>query len=165
MAACRRHSGMLASHDLFCLDGMAIDISAGVVVGTNRGAFQGDSCKHATRTRVAKDLGAHPSIRIRGRVTPLGSTGNGSIGTQLNLAAENGVHAAAIHDQQDQVGRFSANLETDTTTFESVHCWRSPRTTEVLPGATNHGSAAVVCADSKSEFLDGRNYDYALSFF
>src|SRR4029077_5249890 len=102
-----RHAHRFTSHDFLSLDGMSIDLFAGFIVGANSRAFQRDAGKHAAGTRIAEDLSAHPSVGIRGSITSFGSSGNGSIGSQLNLAAENGFHASVIHHQQDQVSSFS----------------------------------------------------------
>src|ERR1700689_4757853 len=165
MAAGAGQPHVVTSYYFFCLDGTAVDVCASVIVGTDRGAFEGFSRKYPAGTRVAEDLGAHPSVGIGGSVTSFGSAGNGSIGAQLHLAAEDGVHAAAIHDQEDQVGGFSANLEAHAATFQRVHRWGSPGSTEVFASPTNHGTATVVRADSKREFLDGGNHDDAFGFF
>src|SRR5271163_5011268 len=111
---------------------------------------------------ATQDLSAHPSVSIRGSGASNWACGNGSIAAQLHLAAEDGVHASGIHDQQDQVSSFSADLKADAGTFESVHRRGSPSSAEVLAGAANHGAASVLSANSERQFLDARNYDDAL---
>src|SRR4029077_8499682 len=53
----------------------------------------------------------------------------------------------------------------ETRTFQRVHGWGSPRSTELLAGPANHSSAPVVCANYKRQLLDGRNYNDALGLF
>src|ERR1700746_2706591 len=50
MTARTGHACVFASHDIFCLNRVAIYVFAGVVVRTNRGAFEGNSGKYAART-------------------------------------------------------------------------------------------------------------------
>src|SRR6266852_24525 len=132
MTACFGHAHRFTSHDFLCLDGMTIDLFAGLVIGAKRGALEGDAGKHTAGTRVAENLGAHPSVGICGSITSFGPSGNGSIHSQLNLAAENGFHASVIHHQQDQVGSFSADLKADTAAFYRVHRGSSPRAIKFL---------------------------------
>src|SRR5208283_2673052 len=106
----------------------------------------GNAGKQTLRARVAQDLGAHPSVGIRGSVTSLGTAGNRSVAAEFNLAAENGFHATVIHDQQDQVGSFAADLEANTAAFQGVHGWCAPRSTEFVAGAANHSAATVLGA-------------------
>src|SRR5271163_3334258 len=161
MAACFRHAGMFATNDFTCLHGASINVGTGVIVRANRGAFERNSSKNSLCARIAENLSAHPSICIRGSCTSLGACGNGSIASQLYLAAEDGIHAAAVHNQQDQVRSFSADLKADARAFKSVHRRGSPSSAEVLAGAANHRAASVFSADSERQFLDGRNYDDA----
>src|ERR1700720_4049667 len=140
---------MFASHDVFRLDGMTIDLFAGLVIGTKSRAFEGNSGKHSAGTRIAEDLGSHPGISICGSIASFGASGNRSIRAQLHLAAEDGFHAAVIHDQQDQVRRLPADLEADTAAFQRVHGWGSPWATEVLARPANHRAASVACTYAK----------------
>src|SRR6202165_4334173 len=165
MTACTRHAHIFASYDILCLDGMAIDLLACLVVRTKRRAFKRNTGKQTAGTRVAKDLGSHPSVGICGSITSFGACGNGSISAQLNLTAQDRLHAAVIHDQQDQVRRLATDLEADTATFQRVHGWGSPRSTELLARPANHGSAPVVSVDSKSKLSDRRDHDDALGLF
>src|SRR5580693_8173761 len=64
MTARTGYACVFASYDLFCLNRVAIYVFAGVVVRTHRGAFEGNSCKHAARARIAKDLSTHPGVGI-----------------------------------------------------------------------------------------------------
>src|SRR5579859_70971 len=162
MTAGLGYAGMFATHDLTCLHGVSIDVGAGVIVGPNRGAFEGDPSKYSAGTRVAKNLGSHPSVGIRGSITTLRACGNGGIPTQLHLAAEDRIHAPVIHDQQDQVRAFSADLESYTAAFQSVHRGSAPSATEVLSLAANHRAASIVRADSESQFFDGWDNNDAL---
>src|SRR4029077_15056854 len=79
MTAGTRHACMLASHDVFCLNGMAIDLFAGLVIGTKRRALEGNSGKHPAGTRVTQDLGSHPSVSTCGSIASFRASGNGSI--------------------------------------------------------------------------------------
>src|SRR4029077_6583998 len=137
MTSSLRHAHRLASHDFFCFDGMTIDLFACLIVGAKRGSLERQASKHPPGTRVAEDLSAHPSVGIRGSITPFGSSSNGSISSQLNLAAENGFHASVIHHQQDQVGSFSADLKADTAAFQRIHRGSSPRAIKFLALAAN----------------------------
>src|SRR4029077_2475606 len=110
-------------------------------------------------------LSAHPSVGICGSVTSFGSSCNGSIGAQLNLAAQNRLHASVIHDQKDQVGCFSADLEADTATLQRVHGRCSPWSTELLPGPANHCAAPVACSYTKCKFSNRRNDNDAFGLF
>src|SRR5258708_39561695 len=78
---------MFASDDFFCRNGVAIDLFAGLVVRTKRRALEGNSGTQTAGTRVAQDLGSHPSVGICGSITSFGVSGNGSICAQFNLAA------------------------------------------------------------------------------
>src|ERR1700687_5238991 len=95
------HACLFTSHDLLGLDGVAIDLFAGLVVRTKRCARQGDARKQSAGTRVAQDLGSPPRVCIWGSIQTPGTTVNGSIRAQFILAAENRFHPSVIHDQQD----------------------------------------------------------------
>src|SRR5271157_3515736 len=144
-----RDERLLASHDFLGLDGVAIDECAGFIVGTKSGACEGDAGKQTAGARVAEDFGAHPGVGIGGSVTSERSGSNGSIAAELNLAAENGFHPSVVHDQEDQVGGFAADLEADTAAFQGVHGRGAPRSTELIAGAANHGTAAVFRTDAE----------------
>src|SRR5580658_3319743 len=94
MAACFGDADMIATNDFTGLHWVAINVAAGVIVRAKRRAFEGNSGKYAAGTRVAENLSLHPSVGIRGSVAAQRTGGNGSISAQLNLAAENRVHAA-----------------------------------------------------------------------
>src|SRR5580692_8094916 len=164
MAAGFRHADMFATNDFAGLHGVTVDVAAGIIVRTNGGAFEGNSREKSLGTRVAEYLSAHPSVGIRGCGASLGTCGNGSIAAQLHLAAEDRIHTSAIHNQQDQVGSFSADLEADASAFKSVHRRGSPSSAEVLAGAANHSSASVLSADSECQFFDARDDDDAFGF-
>jgi hypothetical protein len=48
VAACFGYAGLFTSHNVLCLDWMAINVCAGLIVGANRGTFQGNSGKQST---------------------------------------------------------------------------------------------------------------------
>src|SRR5580658_2439213 len=161
-AASFRHTGVFAANDFASLHRVTVDVGTGVIIRANRGAFEGYSGKYSARARIAEDLGAHPGVGIRGSIASLWSGCNGSVAAQLNLAAEDGIHAAAIHDEKNQVRSFSADLEADAGAFKSVHRRCSPGSAEMFAGAANHRAAAVVRADSESQLFDARDYDDTL---
>src|SRR4030095_8010493 len=120
MTAGRGYTHLFTSYDVLCLDGMTINVCACVIVGTKRGTLERNAGKQTAGTRVAKNFSSHPGVGICGSITSFGARGNGGIRTQLNLTAENRFHASVVHDQQDQVDRFSSDLKTDAATFQRV---------------------------------------------
>src|SRR5271154_6732067 len=98
MTPSHRHVHVFAAHDIRSFHGVAIYIGAGVVIGAKSRALEGDSRKQTARTRVAKDFGAHPGVGIRRGVAAFWSTGDRSVGAKFDFAAENRIHAAAVHD-------------------------------------------------------------------
>src|ERR1700726_4184468 len=117
---------------------MAINVRACVIVGTQCGTLERNAGKQTPRTRVANNFGSHPGVGVCRSIATLGPSGNGCIGSELDLAAENRVHASVVHNQKNQVRCLSTDLEADAAALKCVHCWRSPWPAEVLTGAANH---------------------------
>jgi hypothetical protein len=61
----------------------------------------------------------------------------------------------SIHNQQDEVGSFAAELEADVYTFKSLHGGRSPDPRIVLSAAAHHNATAEAAADFEAPFLTG----------
>ncbi len=80
---------------------------------------------------------------------PTGTGRDRSVAAQLDLAGEDGVRAAVIHHQDDEVRRLSADLESDAGAFEGHHGRRAPRTAEMFAAAAGHHTASVARADDE----------------
>ena len=66
--------------------------------------------------------------------------------------------APIVHHQKNEIGGFSANLQTNAAAFESIHGRCAPRTGEVLTGAAYHGAATVAAAHNKRGFQHRRHH-------
>src|SRR5271168_1243519 len=156
-----RDAGMPVDYDFSCCELATVDVCSGIVIGTNRGAFQRNAGKDAMGTRVAENFRPHAYVCLRGSGAAHGTCRDGSIATQLDFAAENRICAALIHDQQDEVGSFSADLESGAATFQCHHCRSAPRAVEMPPAAANHGPAAIASAEYKRGLENPREHDDA----
>src|SRR5262249_42695834 len=118
----------------------------------------------AARARVAEHFSAHVGVGVGRGGTALGSGSNGGVGTELHLAMQQALDAAIVHDQNDEVGGFAADLKADAAAFERVHGGRPPRAAEAVAGAADHGAAAVAAADDERSLQYGRHDDDAARF-
>ena len=120
MATCLRNGDFVAQHNVSRRDFAAIDPLVRLIVGTKRGTCEGNAGKETARTRVAQYLRSHIRIGSCFRVTAFGSCRDGSVCAQFDLAVKNRSRAFLIHDQENQVGGFSAELKSNTAAFQCV---------------------------------------------
>src|SRR5271169_5676687 len=165
MAAGRRNSDVSAQDDFLCREFAPIDVRACIIIRAKRRAFEGNPSKKTTRARVAQNFRSHERIGIRRRIASYWTRCYGSIAAQLDFALENGLGAAVIHDQQDEISRLSADLESNATAFERHHCWGAPWSSKILARPANHRAAAVACADHERRLQNRREHDDALGLF
>src|SRR5580700_9892055 len=163
MTAGFRNSDFSADHDLSCREFAAIDILGGIVVRSKRRTLERNAGKKTSRARVTEDFRTHVGIRIRGSIASYGACRHRGITAQFHFAVENRIRASFIHYEQNEVGSFSADLESNTAAFERVHRGRTPRPSETLAGAANHCAAAIARANYERRLENGWKHDDALS--
>src|ERR1700740_1133800 len=79
---------------------------------------------------------------------------------ELGLAFQHGVNTLLRHDEQYEISRRAAHLQTETRSSEGVHSWSRPPAAEILAQAENHRAATPGSADAKAELLHiGKNDD------
>ena len=113
---------------------------------------------------IAQHFGAKGNVRLRGSAAANGACGDRGITTELHFAAQNGVSAASIHDEEHEVRGFSADLKTNAAALKRHHGRRAPRTVEMLTGAARHHAASVAATDNKGGFQNGWENDDAFCF-
>src|SRR6266849_202346 len=149
-------------HDDLCgACGFAIELAIRVFIGTERRALQRYTGKNTSCAGVAQNFRAHICISVGGSRAAFRSSGDRCVRSQFNLGKQEAACAAVVHDEKNEVGGFSANLQTDATAFQRVHGWRTPGTGEVLAGAADHRATAVAAANNKRGFQHRRHHDDA----
>src|SRR5450432_2860776 len=95
------HMHVPAPDNFTGLHRVTIDVGAGVVVGANGRAFERDPRKYSASAGIAENFSAHPGVCRSGRITSERTRSYRSVAAKLDLAAENGIHTAVIHNQQN----------------------------------------------------------------
>ena len=114
------HLYFTVKHNFLGTDLPAVDALVRIIVRSQRGAFQGNSCKKATRTRVCQYFGAHGYVRICLGVTSYGSCSRRCVSAKLYLASEYGTSAPRIHYHQHEIGRLCTQLKTKAASFSAI---------------------------------------------
>src|SRR5262249_53897028 len=148
-----------APHDAGCVGPVSVELVVGAAIGAQSRAVKRDSGKDATSAGVAENFRAHESVGVGVRSAALGTRSGGSVCAKSDLGAHEAVGAAIIHDQEDEVCGFAADLKAEAATFQRIHGRSSPRPGEVLAGAADHGPTAIAGADKEGGLQDGR-YDH-----
>src|SRR5215469_2212315 len=143
---------------------LVIDLVIGVVVGTNRRAGQGDPGEQPPSPRIRENFRAQRDVRCRFGRSALRSRGRGGVGAELHLAAENGLCAPGVHDQENKIGSLSADLETEAAAFERHHGGRAPGAVERFAGAAGHRPPAVTAAENERALQNRGIHDDAIGF-
>src|SRR5712664_2149673 len=144
--------------------GFAVELATRVFIGTERRALEGDTGKRTSCAGVAQNFRTHVSVSVGGSRTALRSSGDRCVRSQFHLGVQEAACATIVHDVKNEVGGFSANLQTDATAFQRIHGWCAPRTREVLTRAADHRATAVAATNNKCGFQYRWHYDYATGF-
>src|ERR1700721_1616298 len=90
---------------------IAINGVSRIVVLFDDCAFEGESTEDALGAGVAEDFGIQLPVCAGYSLTAYGTGSDGAFATQLELAGEQMLHAAIVHDQHDEVDIFTADLK------------------------------------------------------
>src|ERR1700680_4637196 len=164
MSARCGNGNFVAQQDCSCCNFAAVNPYVCFVVWTQGGTLEGNAGEQSAGTRMAEYLCAHPEIGVCRSIAPFWTCSRRCVSTELDLTAENGSRASLVHDQENQIGGFAANLHSDAIAFEGVHCGSTPRSIEILASAANHRSAAVLFPHSEGEPHYGGEHDDTLGF-
>src|SRR5579859_3499125 len=148
----RRNGDAALANDVGGIHLLMIDALVGVVVRTQRGAFERYACKKTARTRISEHLSAKRHVGFSGRIAAFRPRCRRGVGSELHLAGENCSSAARVHHQNDKVCGLPAELKSEAATFERDHSWRAPLARKVFAGTARHGAASVGAPDSKCGF-------------
>src|SRR5215472_9735913 len=143
------HGNGTFEDDILGVNVFFIEGSIGFVVGAYRGASQRDPGEEAAGAGVGKNLRAQGDVGGGFGVATFGACGGRGICAELDLRAQDGIGATAVHDQEDEVGGLAADLQTDAGAFEGHHRGGAPWSVEMLAAAAGHGSAAVAAATNE----------------
>ena len=105
-----------------------LPVDGGVVVQIlpQSGAFKRESREQALRARPGKNVRVHLRVGLcRCRASDRACR-DGSFRAQRELARKQFVGSAFVHHQHDQVGRRSADLESDAPAFDADRARRGP---------------------------------------
>src|SRR6201987_3074029 len=146
-------------NDLTCGDILAVESPVRFAVRTKGRALQRNAGEYATEARVAQHFSPHVYVGVGLGFAALGSGSNGGVGAEFYLAVQETARPAVVHHQDHEISGFSADLETDTATFERHHSRCAPRAIEIMTSAANHDTTPVVATDHESCFHDRWKHD------
>ena len=89
----------------------AIKVLVGVIVGPKRRAFQRHTGEHAPRAGIRQYVRAQIRIRRCLGVAALRTRSRRCICAEFHFAVQQAANTPIVDHQKDEVGRFSANLE------------------------------------------------------
>src|SRR6185369_6683628 len=112
--------------------------------------LQGYSAEYATGSRPREDIGPHRGVRLRGHIPANWARRRRRLTPQSELARQHPFHPVFAHDQQDEVGFLSANLQAESAAFHSQSCGRAPSSTWI---SARCKAAAVFSREDKSGLL------------
>src|ERR1700691_973315 len=115
----------------------AVKVASAALVLLDDGAGKFETGEESAGTRVGQDLGAHFPIGIGGSVAADGAGGDAGICSKFELAGEQVVHAAFVHDEHDDVGRLGADLQAETATADGEEGGRAPSLGSAATGDTS----------------------------
>ena len=104
--------------NLLGAEASAIELFVRTAVRPERRALERDAGEQSARARIREDLCLHDDVGIRRCCAALGPGRCGGIGAKLHFAAQDGVRAFGIHDQEYEIRGLTAQLKTDVCTFE-----------------------------------------------
>src|SRR6516225_8417469 len=157
-----RHGSL--ENDVSGLHLLFIEHFVGAVVRAHGGTGERDSGEQAARARVGENFGAQCYVGRGFGIASLRSGRRRGIPAKLYFAVQDGARAAWIHDQQNEVGGLSAELEADARALKRHHGRSAPGAGEVFARAADHGAAAVAAADDEFAFYDRGVNDDAFRF-
>src|SRR6202041_4094510 len=133
---------------------LSIDAFVGVVIRANRGTRKRDSGEQTASARVGEHFRAQAYVGIRRGISANGTGRDRGIPSELDLAGENGVGAAVVPDENDEVRGLAAGLKSEAGAFEGHHGRRAPGSAETWAPPAGHPTAAVAGADEKRGLED-----------
>ena len=104
-----------------------------VQVLPQRGAFDSDTREEPSGTRPGQDIRVQLRIGLGRRGASDRTARHGRLGTHGELAGKQLVGAALAHDQHDEVGRRSADLEPDAASLDAHGSRRTPTRARLVP--------------------------------
>src|SRR5208282_6867000 len=140
----------------------SVQFFVGPIIRTQGRAGKRDAGKDPTSPGIRKNLGSHGHVRFGRYIAPDRTGGDGNISAELHLARENAAGRSGTHQQQYKVGRLSADLESEASTFERHHGRSAPRTLEVLATAAGHDPTSIASPESESELEDRGQNDHTI---
>jgi hypothetical protein len=143
---------------------LAIQTFVGTIVGTDGGTGEGNAGEETAGARIRKYFGAHGDVGGGFCVASLGACSGGGIDTELDLAVDNGLGAAAIHNEKHEVRGLATDLEAKAAALERHHGWSTPWTIKVFAGSASHRTAAIAGAKNESGFHDRGIDDNTVGF-
>src|SRR6185369_17953129 len=93
-----------------------------------------DAGKHTTSAGVGKDFGAHLPVGRPFRMTSDRTSRYRTIGTELELARQQMLHAVVVHDDHHKVNGFPADLQAEATALHGEECRSAPTLFGVAAG-------------------------------
>src|SRR5208283_5050823 len=145
----RRRLYCALQYNGFCVDLFPIQLGVGIVVRAERGAFERNASECPAGPRIAENFGTHGCVCLGRSAAALRSGRGGSIRAELYLAGENTLCGTVIHEQQHEIGCFTADLKTDAPPFKGHHRRGSPRTLKIGAAAASHYPTAITRADDE----------------
>src|SRR5262249_7422014 len=145
-----RHGSL--ENDVSSLDLLFIEHFVGAVVRAHGGTGERDSGEQSARARVGENFGAQRYVGRGFGIASLGAGRRRGIPAELYFAVQDGARSAGIHDQQNEVGGLSAELEADARALKRHHGRSAPGTGKMFARAADHGAAAVAAADDECAF-------------
>src|ERR1700736_1057328 len=139
----RRYRRRPLAHDVGSIHLFVVNALVSVIVRAQGRAFERYAREKTARARIGEHLSAQRHVGRGGRIAALRPRRRGGVRTELDLAGKNGIGAARVHHQDNEIGGLAAELKSKAAALEGDHGWRSPFAREVFAGAASHGAASV----------------------
>src|SRR6516225_357816 len=92
----------------------------------HRRAIQRQACESALRARICEDLSVHLPVGVGRSMTAYRPGSRGSVAADLELTAEQVLHALVVLEDHDQVNAFHADLKAPASAFDREERRRAP---------------------------------------
>src|SRR5436190_15404149 len=102
----------------------SVELACAFAVHLDDRAIEFEPGKDSASAGVAENLRAHLPVGVGGCMAADRAGGDAGIGAKLELAVEQVLHAALVHDQHDQVNGLSGNLESERPALHGEE-WRT----------------------------------------
>ena len=119
---------------------------------------QTDPGKRALAAGVSQDLRVQLEVCGGSRMPAHGSGGCGCVGSNLELVAEQAVHAVLASDNQDEISRVAPNLQSPAPSTNS----QEHRSAPSFSGSAGGDTFSIAAAEDECSFLFAWNDGNAL---